>query len=78
MFAKGNVHFLPEEIELLRNVLDDAWASLNSKEQTFIAKSELAEHILRLAADGERDPRQLRDFALQKSRERAVQFDLAS
>lgn len=78
MLTRGGVQFAPDEIELLRQVLEDAWAALNSKEQAQIAKSELAEHILKLAASGERDPRELCDFALQRSRERAVWFDLAS
>ena len=78
MLTKGCVQFAPDEIELLRHALQDAWAALDCKEQARIAKSELAEHILKLAASGERDPRQLCDFALQRSRERAVWLDLAS
>ena len=78
MLTKVGVPFAPDEIELLRHVLQDAWAALNYKEQARIAKSELAEHILKLAASGERDPHQLCNFALQRSRERAVWLDLAS
>ncbi len=77
MLTRG-AHFTPDEIDLLRHALEDAWAALNCKEQAHIAKSELAEHILKLAAAGERDPRQLCDFSLQKSREKAILFDLAS
>jgi hypothetical protein len=78
MHGIGNAHFAPEEIELLREALDEAWARLDGQEQLQICKSELAEHILKLAGNGERDRVQLRDFALQRARERAVWLDLAS
>jgi hypothetical protein len=51
---------------------------MSPKEQSMYYRSGLAEHILKLAADGERDPVQLRDYALRRTRERAVSIDLAS
>jgi hypothetical protein len=69
--------FSPEEIEILRQALDSAWARMSLKEQSEYNRSGLAEHILKLAADGERDPVRLRDYALRKTRERAVWLDLA-
>lgn len=56
--------FDPETIELLRGVLDEAWASLRPAEQAHSSKSLLAECILKLAATGERDPHRLRACAL--------------
>ena len=78
MLTKQSAHYAPEEIEVLRQALDQAWASLSSREQGQISKSELAEHILKLAAAGERDRKQLCQFALQRSRERTVWLELAS
>ena len=56
-------HYDPETLILLRTVLDEAWAALpdSSKSQTF--KSEMAQHILKQAADGVRDPVKLRASA---------------
>jgi hypothetical protein len=70
--------FAPEEITLLREALDHAWTRMSPKEQSEHTKSELAEQILKLAARGERDPVQLCDYALQKTRERAVWLEMAS
>jgi hypothetical protein len=50
---------------------------MSLKEQSECNRSGIAEHILKLAADGERNPVQLRDYALRKIRERAVRLDLA-
>lgn len=69
--------FSPEEIDVLRKALDSAWARMSLKEQSECNRSGIAEHILKLAADGERNPVQLRDYALRKIRERAVRLDLA-
>jgi len=56
--------FDPETIELLRCVLDEAWASLRPAEQAHSSRSLLAQRILKLAATGERDPYRLRARAL--------------
>jgi hypothetical protein len=58
------VAFDPETIQLLRGVLDEAWASLRPDEQSRSTKSHLAERILKCAARGERDPARLRVYAL--------------
>ena len=64
-------HYDPETLILLRTVLDEAWAALPyiSRSQTF--KSEMAQHILKQASDGVRDPAKLRAsaFALAPSDE---------
>jgi hypothetical protein len=54
----------PETVELLRAVLDQAWADLqpHHKEQT--SKSHIAECVLRHAAGGERHPGRLRFRAI--------------
>jgi hypothetical protein len=49
---------------LLKSVLEEAWAKLSPKEQACMSKSVLAERILILAAQGERDPLRLRDGAV--------------
>jgi hypothetical protein len=56
--------FFPEEIALLRSVLDKAAAQLPPHKRTCIMKSFLAEGILKRAATGERDPMRLRVVAL--------------
>jgi hypothetical protein len=78
MLTKRSAHYAPEEIAVLRQAVDQAWASLSVREQGHISKSEVAEHILKLAAAGERDVDQLCHFALQRSRERSVWLELAS
>jgi len=54
----------PETIELLKTVLDEAWACLLPEQQAGVSKTLLAERLLRAAARGERDPALLRDRAL--------------
>ena len=56
--------FDPETIELMRSVLDAAWASLLPEQQVSVSRTLLAERILRAAARGERDPARLRAYAL--------------
>jgi hypothetical protein len=56
--------FDPETVEVLKTVLEDAWASLVPTEQARTSKSEMAARILEAAADGERDPAKLRTMAL--------------
>ena len=57
-------HYDPEILTILRTVLDEAWEILpdGSKSQTH--KSEMAQRLLKLAADGVRDPVRLRASAL--------------
>jgi hypothetical protein len=56
--------FDPETVALLRETLDDAWASLRPEQQATMQKTALAERILKSAAHGERDRKRLRDAAL--------------
>jgi hypothetical protein len=46
----------PDTIGMLRRVLDDAWETLSPHQQTQANKSIMAQGLLKLAADGERDP----------------------
>ena len=78
MYIKTGPCFSPEEVELLRDVLDAAWVKLTSKERSEFSLSQVAEHILKLAADGERDPVQLREYALRRTRERSAWLELTS
>jgi hypothetical protein len=48
--------FDPETIDLMRSVLDAAWASLLPEQQASVSRTMLAERILKAAAQGERDP----------------------
>jgi hypothetical protein len=56
--------FDPETINLLRDVLDEAWGSLSPQDQQLRLKSDLAQRILNLASRGERDPARLKAAAL--------------
>lgn len=56
--------FDPETIQLLRAALDQAWRSLSPGQQAHTTKSFIAQRILKLAAQGERDPVHLRSYAL--------------
>jgi hypothetical protein len=56
--------FDPATIDLMRSVLDAAWASLLPEQQARVSRTFLAERILRAAARGERDPSRLRAMAL--------------
>jgi hypothetical protein len=57
-------HYGPETLTILRKVLDDAWATLPDGSKSETLKSEMAQHILKLAADGVRDPVRLQASAL--------------
>jgi hypothetical protein len=57
-------HYDPETLVLLRKVLDDAWAVLPQGSKSETVKSEIAQHILKQAGDGIRDPARLRASAL--------------
>ena len=56
--------FDPETIKLLKAALDQAWLSLSPRQQAHTTKSYLAQRILKIAAQGERDPVRLRSCAL--------------
>jgi hypothetical protein len=64
MFGKAPVSFDPETVTLLRETLDDAWASLRPQQQAAMQKSALAVCMLKSAARGERNRSRLRDAAL--------------
>jgi hypothetical protein len=64
MFDKAPLVYDPDTVALLRDALDDAWASLRPEQQATIQKTALAERILKSAAEGERDRKRLRDAAL--------------
>jgi hypothetical protein len=58
------VYFDPETVAILRESLDNAWASLRPEQQAAMLKTTLAGRMLKSAAQGERDPDRLRDAAL--------------
>ena len=64
MATKKPVHFDPETVNVLREVLDDAWYSLGRETRAMGSKTVLAERILVLAANGERDRNRLFAAAL--------------
>ena len=51
-------------VNVLREVLEDAWYSLSAEQQVKTSKTVLAERILRSAAKGERDRKCLLAAAL--------------
>jgi hypothetical protein len=63
-FERTNGSYDPDTVRILREVLDDAWATLPWPQQTQTEKSALALRILRLASSGERDPTRLSALAL--------------
>ena len=64
MVSKEPVYFDPETVSALREILDDAWARIPHAQQATMQKTTLAERILKLAAQGERDRERLLDAAL--------------
>ena len=54
----------PETIDLLKSVLEEAWACLLPEQQKSVSKTHMAERLLKAAARGERDPARLRARAL--------------
>ncbi len=64
MDRNGGTVFDPETIELMRKALDDAWASLPANVQATMSRTLMAEHILKAAKLGVRDPLRLRAHAL--------------
>ena len=64
MGGKEPAYFDLETVALLRETLDDAWASLRPEQRATMLKTTLAERILKSAAQGERDRKRLRNAAL--------------
>lgn len=54
--------FDPPTIDIMRQILDEAWASL--PDQRAVDKSTMAKRILECARSGERDPERLKAAAL--------------
>jgi hypothetical protein len=52
-------------VNVLKEVLDDAWCSLSAEQQATMSKTTLAERILVSAAKGERDRERLLAVALE-------------
>lgn len=57
-------YYDPETLIILRKVLDEAWAALPDGSKSNTPKSEMAQRILKQAANGVRDPIRLRASAL--------------
>ena len=64
MVDREPIYFDPETVTALREILDDAWACLPPEKQATLQKTALAERILKLAAEGERNRERLLDAAL--------------
>jgi hypothetical protein len=60
-----NSSFDPQTLVLLEAAFDEAWLTLKSVGNTTVRPNELARAVLRLAMEGERDPVQLHDEALE-------------
>ena len=54
----------PETLNVLRSALDQAWALLPDERKAVTFKADMADRILKRAAEGERDPVKLRVAAL--------------
>jgi len=67
MSSAAHTSFDLQTVALLREVLDDAWATLSYKERVDSTKSLLAERVLKAAAQGERDRARLVEAALQSN-----------
>jgi hypothetical protein len=59
-----NSSFDPPTLVVLEAAFDEAWLTLKSIGNTTVRPDELARSVLRLAMEGERDPVQLHDGAL--------------
>ena len=64
MHSEKPVYFDLKTVALLREILEDAWASLPPTQRATVSRSLLAERILKTAAQGERDRERLLDAAL--------------
>ena len=62
--AMGYGSYDPETLTMLRGVLDEVWDGLSPDRQARMPKSEMAQRILKRAADGERDRARLKAAAL--------------
>ena len=65
MLGFHNSSFDPQTLVLLEAAFDEAWLSLKSVGNRTVKPDELARAVLRLAAEGERDPVRLSDGALE-------------
>jgi hypothetical protein len=54
----------PETLKCLQSVLEETWESLMPEERARTSKTQVAAHILQVAAAGERDPVRLRAEAV--------------
>jgi len=64
MVGKEPVHFDPDPVSALREILDEAWNRLPPERQASMLKSTLAERLLKTAAEGERNRDRLLNVAL--------------
>jgi hypothetical protein len=64
MTGNKPTYFDLKTVSLMREVLDDAWACLRVDQKAATSRTILAEAILKLAAQGERDRERLLDGAL--------------
>lgn len=60
-----NSAFNPQTLVLLETAFDEAWWTLKSVGNKTVKPDELARAVFRLAMEGERDPVQLHDEALE-------------
>ena len=69
-------YFAPEDVQSLDAALNEAWAAFSAvpcpPKRTW-----LAHHIFMRAAEGERNPNRLCDYAVMKTRLHAAWLDLA-
>ena len=61
-----NSSFDPQTLLLLETAFDEAWLRLKSVGNKTVKPDELARSVLRVAMEGERDPVQLHDGALER------------
>jgi hypothetical protein len=61
-----NGSFDPQTLVLLETAFDEAWLTLKSVGNKTVKPDELARCVLRMAMEGERDPVQLQDGALER------------
>ena len=71
MIGKEPMYFDLKTASLMREVLDDAWACLRVDQKATTSRTILAEAILKLAAQGERDRERLLDGTLSSVIERS-------
>ena len=64
MDEKKPAYFDLKTVATLREALEDAWFCLPPEKRATTSRTLLAEPMLKLAAQGERDPDRLREYAL--------------